>query len=69
MAQLFPIPNPVIEWAKTDAAFVDWVIANGLPDAICFDHDLDDLESGFDAAKWLTEDYLERNRPLPSGRF
>ena len=51
----FPISNPAIEWVKTYAALVDWVTTNGLPDAICFDHDLGDQESGFDAAKWLTE--------------
>ncbi|MCS7468297.1 hypothetical protein NZK35_16720, partial [Stieleria sp. ICT_E10.1] len=62
----FPIPNPTVEWVKTYGAFVDWVTANGLPDAICFDHDLGDQESGFDAAKWLTEYCLERNKPLPA---
>jgi hypothetical protein len=62
----FPIQNPAVEWVKTYAAFVEWVTANGLPAAVCFDHDLGDHESGFDAAKWLTEYCLERNTPLPA---
>lgn len=62
----FPIPHPAIHWVKTYAEFVDWVTANGLPDAICFDHDLGDQQSGFDAAKWLTGYCLESGRPLPA---
>ncbi len=27
-------------WVKTFTQFVDWISKNGLPDAICFDHDL-----------------------------
>lgn len=42
----------------------DWVLANGFPDVISFDHDLgmdhyagnyDDGKTGFDFAKWLVE--------------
>ena len=51
---------------KTYAEFTDWIADNGLPEAICFDHDLGEHESGFDAAKWLTEYCLEHERPLPA---
>jgi len=38
-----PIPSNElghIEWVKSYAEFTKWIIDNGLPDAICFDHDL-----------------------------
>ena len=39
-----PIPreNLQVVWVKTYQEFKDWIIDNGLPDAICFDHDLAD---------------------------
>lgn len=36
-----PIPNPnVIVWVKSYKEFTEWILKKGLPDAICFDHDL-----------------------------
>lgn len=36
-----PIPQPFKTiWVKSYKEFVDWITLNGLPDAICFDHDL-----------------------------
>lgn len=36
-----PIQAPYsIHWVKSYHEFVDWIKFNGLPDAICFDHDL-----------------------------
>lgn len=29
-------------WVKSYSEFVDWITENGLPDAIAFDHDLDE---------------------------
>ncbi len=38
-----PIPHPFETiWVKTYEEFVDWITKNGLPDGICFDHDLAD---------------------------
>lgn len=39
-----PIPreNLKVIWVKTYQEFKDWIIDNGLPEAICFDHDLVD---------------------------
>lgn len=37
-------------WVKDYAEFTSWISENGLPDGICFDHDLSDLQafkSGF----------------------
>ena len=33
----------------------DWVLKNGFPDVISFDHDLGTELSGYDFAKWLVE--------------
>lgn len=30
-----------IHWVKNATEFKDWITKNGLPDMICFDHDLD----------------------------
>jgi hypothetical protein len=35
-----PIENPKVFWVKSYQEFTDWIIDNGLPDGICFDHDL-----------------------------
>ena len=35
-------------WVKSYQQFVDWIIKNGLPEAICFDHDLG-MEVALDA--------------------
>jgi hypothetical protein len=36
-----PIEQPFeLVWVKSFKEFVDWIGANGLPTAICFDHDL-----------------------------
>jgi hypothetical protein len=39
-----PIGRDVdIVWVKTYKEFTEWITNNGLPDAICFDHDLGKL--------------------------
>ena len=36
-----PIDQPfAVTWVKSYSQFVTWIKQNGLPDAICFDHDL-----------------------------
>lgn len=36
-----PITKPFeVIWVKSYSEFCSWIISNGLPDAICFDHDL-----------------------------
>lgn len=72
--------NCEVVWVKSYAAFTHWIIVNGLPDAICFDHDLgftneyyieNDIESpdpertGYDCAKWLVKYCLLHNKVLP----
>ncbi len=62
----FPIPSAEVIWVKSCSEFTDWISANSLPDAICFDHDLGDGPSGMDAAKWLTEYCLDNHVKLPA---
>jgi len=39
-----PIERPFeVHWAKTYGDFMGWILQNGLPDGICFDHDLGDV--------------------------
>ena len=35
-----PITPDQVIWVKSYQEFIDWIRNNGLPDAICFDHDL-----------------------------
>jgi hypothetical protein len=43
-------------WAvvRSFDAFKEWIIANGIPDVISFDHDLGlEVPTGMDCAKWI----------------
>lgn len=65
-----PIQKPYeVHWAKSYQDFVDWITLNGMPDAICFDHDLGDLaddeKTGYDCAKWLVEYCMDYEVALP----
>lgn len=49
-----PIPHPFqTYWVQSYIEFINWIENNGIPDAICFDHDLGTEATGYDAAKWL----------------
>lgn len=54
-----------IVWIKSYDIFVAFIELHGLPEFICFDHDLGLFETGFVAAKWLTEYCLDRNIDIP----
>ncbi len=63
-----PIESPYkVYWVKDYREFVDWIVSNGLPYAICFDHDLGDTDdlTGYDAAKWLVNYCIDSNKELP----
>lgn len=70
-----PIKEPIeIIWVKKYHEFVSWITEHGLPDAICFDHDLSDIhikkstyneKTGMDCAKWLVEYCLDNKVKLP----
>ena len=57
--------NVETHWVKNYKEFVQWITKKGLPDGICFDHDLGGDKSGFDCAKWLVSYCLERNIDIP----
>ena len=61
-----PIGKDVeVYWVKSYKEFISWIEKNGLPDGICFDHDLGDEgklknkrkipKSGLDCADWLVD--------------
>ncbi|ROI10840.1 hypothetical protein EGI11_02445 [Chryseobacterium sp. H3056] len=41
--------------------FVEFIIANGIPEFISFDHDLGPGKTGYDCAKFLVEYCLDHN--------
>lgn len=72
-----PIEQPFkVIWCKSYEDFKEEIMYNGLPDAICFDHDLDpnqgiegleiiDEKTGYDCAKWLIWWCTEHKLQLP----
>lgn len=63
--EYFPVAPAEVTWLTCFSQFVLWIEQNGLPDSICFDHDLGEGPSGYDAAKWLTEYCLDHQLRLP----
>ena len=68
-----PISQPYsVTWVKSFENFVDYITRLGLPDAICFDHDLGGDEetsklekTGYDCAKWLVEYCMDNDLDIP----
>ena len=54
-----------VVWVKSFKEFKIYIAANGLPDAICFDHDLGDGPTGYDAAKYVVDFCLDFQVPAP----
>lgn len=51
---------------RTYGDFVDWIVENGLPDYISFDHDLGEKEfTGYDCAKWLVDYCMDNGFDIP----
>ena len=53
--------------------FINWILENGLPDEISFDHDLSDTSTikkremtGYDCAKWLVAEALNLKIQIPT---
>ena len=62
--------NCEIIWLKSFYEFKEEIDKNGLPDAICFDHDLSDIENpkemtGYDCAKYLVDYCIDNNLDIP----
>lgn len=66
-----PIKNPYeVIWLKSHYEFTQWIELNGLPTAICFDHDLGivnntEEKTGYDCAKWLVNYCIDNKLHLP----
>lgn len=62
-----PIGRKVdVIWVMSYQEFIDHIMIHGLPDGICFDHDLGSTElSGYDCAKWLVNYCLDNNKKIP----
>ena len=52
-------------WAKTYEEFCSHIDCNGLPDVVCFDHDLGTEKSGYDCAKYLVDFCQKNNLDIP----
>lgn len=52
-------------WLKNYHDFTEWIHENGVPDMVCFDHDLGEEKSGYDAAKFLIQWCFEGDLKLP----
>ena len=54
-----------ITWVKTFEEFCSHLEKNGLPDIVCFDHDLGTEKSGYDCAKYLVNYCQQHNLDIP----
>lgn len=53
-------------WVRNFEEFTGYILKNGLPQFISFDHDLGaGLQKGLDCAKWLVEYCRKNNKKLP----
>ena len=70
IARFSPIGTEVdVIWAKNFDEFENFILQHGLPDAICFDHDLAedsyDERTGYDCAKLVVNYCMEHNIDIP----
>jgi len=55
-----------VVWLKDYSQFRNWIQQHGLPDGICFDHDLgEDTPTGYDCSKWLVNYCLDNKLSPP----
>lgn len=59
-----------VHWVKDWWEFTNFIRDNGLPYAVCFDHDLECYfrgreYTGYDCAKYMVNHCLDHNLPLP----
>jgi len=54
-----------IFWVKNFEDFCKFINENGLPDIVCFDHDLGEDKSGYDCAKFLVQYCQEHSLDIP----
>ena len=54
-----------VVWLKSFKEFKLYLLSNPWPDGICFDHDLGEGPSGYDAAKYIIDRCMDDDLPLP----
>ena len=54
-----------ISWVKNYGEFCSFININGLPDIICFDHDLGEEKSGYDCVKFVVNYCQIHNLDIP----
>jgi hypothetical protein len=54
-----------IKVCKNYSQFVEAIEKEGLPELICYDHDLGEEKTGYDCAKYIVNYCLERKEQLP----
>ena len=64
-APQFTCDEGEVTWVKSYDEFTKWIIENGLPDMIAFDHDLGTDKSGLDCTKWLVDYCMDNDMDLP----
>lgn len=68
-----PIQQPFeVIWVKSYGEFVEWITNNGLPTAICFDHDLADnykLRGNLPIEDWYDLDNKEEYTGMDCARW
>ena len=61
--------NVDVVWLKDADSFMAYIAENGLPDAICFDHDLAedsyDERTGYDCAKFVVDYCMDHHLDIP----
>lgn len=61
-----PEPPDFIVWVKSEKEFEEYIVENGIPEFISFDHDLGEGKSGKDAANFLVDYCINNNQSLPA---
>lgn len=54
-----------VVWVKSYEEFCNYLECNGLPDIVCFDHDLGTEKSGLDCAHYLVNYCQKHNLDIP----
>lgn len=60
-----PLADLQVTWVRNYDEFCKSLVEDGLPDAVCFDHDLGEEKDGKDCANFLVDYCLDNHRPLP----
>ena len=63
-----PVPFDTVVWVKSYYEFCEYIKNEGVPYAICFDHDLGEDSNGYtgkDCANFLVEYCMDNNQNIP----